>query len=370
MAGLLADGLDADWRPQVVHGHDWHAGLAPAYVQAASARRGLRLAGTVFTVHNLAFQGLFPMAVVPELGLPSGVVNMYGLEFHGQISFMKAGLVYADKISTVSPTYAHEIQGTEQGCGMDGVMRERSADLSGILNGVDPAVWSPSSDALIAARYSAANLAGKAACRSALQAEFKLAPQTDAPVFGVVSRLTEQKGFNLVLAGLAELLRRGAQLVVLGSGDAALETALRDAAAAHPNQIALRLGYDEALAHRIVAGADVIMVPSRFEPCGLTQLYGLAYGTLPLVRRVGGLADTVVDASLENLDDHSATGLVFDRFDADDYRAALRRAVALYRRPADWRQVQACAMAQHFDWAGAAARYLALYQQVASPAGA
>ncbi len=207
-------------------------------------------------------------------------------------------------------------------------------------------------------------MAGKAACRAGLQAEFALAPQYDAPLFGIVSRLTDQKGFNLVLAGLDELLGRGAQLVVLGSGDAALEAELRAAAAAHPTQVALRLGYDEALAHRIVAGADVILVPSRFEPCGLTQLYGLRYGTLPLVRRVGGLADSVVDCALENLADGSATGFVFERFDVGDYRAAVRRACVLHARPDEWRRVQATAMAQNFDWDAAAARYAALYRAV------
>ena len=368
VAALLAEGVDASWRPQVVHGHDWHAGLAPAYLEVASARRGQRLAGTVYTVHNLAFQGLFPMAVLGELGLPSDFFHVQGLEFHRQVCFMKAGLVYADKVTTVSPTYAREIQGEEQGCGLDGVMRARSVDLSGVLNGVDPAIWNPASDTQTAARFSAQDLAGKAVCRAKLQAEFGLAAQAKAPLFGVVSRLTEQKGFNLVLAGLPELLRRGAQLLVLGSGDAALEVALRDAAAAHPHSVALRLGYDEALAHRIVAGADVILVPSRFEPCGLTQLYGLKYGTLPLVRRVGGLADTVVDCALENLADGLATGMVFDRFDVDDYLAAVRRACALFRRRADWHQVQANAMAQNFDWDAAAAQYVALYGQVAVPA--
>ena len=364
VAAQLAEGLDADWQPAVIHGHDWHAGLVPVYLQAASARHRRRLAGSVFTIHNLAFQGVFPMSVEPELGLPAEFFGLRGLEFYGQVSFMKGGLVHADRLTTVSPTYAHEIQGEEQGCGLDGVLRERAGDLSGILNGVDPKVWSPATDTGIAERYSAQAVAGKATCRASLQAEFALAPQQDAPLFGIVSRLTDQKGFNLVLAGLAELLGRGAQLMVLGSGDAALEAELRAAAAAHPKQVALRLGYDEALAHRIVAGADVILVPSRFEPCGLTQLYGLRYGTLPLVRRVGGLADSVVDCALENLADGSATGFVFERFDVDDYRAAVCRACVLHARPDEWRRVQATAMAQNFDWDAAAARYAALYRAV------
>jgi len=360
----LAEGLDPGWQPAVVHSHDWHAALAPVYLQAAAMRHRRRLAGSVFTIHNLAFQGVFPMVVEPELGLPAEFFGMRRLEFYGQVSFMKGGLVHADRLTTVSPTYAREIQTEEQGCGLDGVLRERAGDLSGILNGVDPKVWSPATDAGIAALYSATSMGGKAACRTALQAEFGLAPQQEAPLFGIVSRLADQKGFNLVLAGLDELLGRGAQLVVLGSGDPALEAELRAAAAAHPAQVAVRFGYDEALAHRIVAGADVIGVPSRFEPCGLTQLYGLRYGTLPLVRRVGGLADSVVDCALENLADGSATGFVFERFDVGDYRAALRRACVLHARPDEWRRVQATAMAQNFDWDAAAARYAALYRSV------
>jgi starch synthase len=364
VAAQMAEGLDPGWQPEVIHAHDWHAGLAPVYLQAASARHRRRLAGSVFTIHNLAFQGVFPMAVASELDLPAEFFGMRGLEFWGQLSFMKGALVHADKLTTVSPTYAREIQEEEQGCGLDGVLRERAADLSGILNGVDPAVWSPDTDPGIAKRYAIRKTAGKAACSAALQAEFGLAAQREAPLFGIVSRLTDQKGINLVLAGLEELLGRGAQLVVLGSGDARLEAELRAAAAAHPTQVALRLGYDEALAHRIVAGADVILVPSRFEPCGLTQLYGLRYGTLPLVRRVGGLADSVVDCALENLADGIATGFVFDRFDVDDYRAAVRRACALYARPTEWRRVQATAMGQNFDWDAAAGRYAAVYRSV------
>ena len=365
VAALVAEGLDAPWRPQVLHGHDWHAGLAPVYLRAAAARLQRRLCGSVFTVHNLAFQGVFPMTIRHGLGLPPEYFGLQGLEFYDQVSFMKGGLVYSDRLTTVSPTYAREIQGEEQGCGLDGVLRERSEDLVGILNGVDPAVWSPGADAGIAQAYDAADLSGKAACRRALQAEFGLAAQAEAPLFGIVSRLTDQKGVTLVLAGLDEMLRRGGQLVVLGSGDPALEAALREAAAARPASVALRLGYDEALAHRIVAGADAILVPSRFEPCGLTQLYGLRYGTLPLVRRVGGLADSVVDCSLENLGEGLATGFVFDRFHVDDYLAAVRRAFTLHRRAEDWRQVQASAMAQRFDWDAAAEQYLAVYRNVA-----
>ena len=363
IAAQLAAGLDPDWSAELVHGHDWHAGLAPAYLHAA-ARQGQRRVASVHTVHNLAFQGLFPSQLLPELGLPLDFfqAGSGGLEFHHQISFMKAGLHYADRITTVSPTYAQEIQSAEQGCGLDGVLRARADVLSGILNGVDEAVWSPAADPLITARYTATRLAsGKRRCRTALQKAFGLAQQDAAPLFGVVSRLTEQKGFKLILDGLPALLARGGQLLVLGSGEPELVAALQAAAAEHPLAVAVTVGYDEALAHRIVAGADVIMVPSRFEPCGLTQLYGLKYGSLPLVHRVGGLADTVTDCSLENLADDSATGFVFERFEQRDYQAALRRAFALFARQPEWQAVQQRGMAQDFGWDAAAGRYIEAY---------
>jgi starch synthase len=319
----------------------------------------------VYTVHNLAYQGLFGAHLFRDLELPAHFMHVDGLEFHGQVSFMKAGLSYADKITTVSPTYAREIQSPEQGCGLDGLLRNRAGDLSGILNGVDPAVWDPAHDPQLAVPYEVKKPQGKQKCRTALQAEFGLAHQNDAPVYGVVSRLTEQKGFNLVLAGLPQILALGGQLVVLGSGEAPLEAALLEAARTHPDRVAVRIGYDEPLAHRIVAGVDVIMVPSRFEPCGLTQLYGLKYGSLPLVRRVGGLADTVVDSALENLADGSATGFVFEPFDVVGFNAAVRRAAALFARRADWREVRKRAMLQTFDWDQAAAQDLTLYDQIA-----
>ena len=360
-ATRLAEGLDPDWLPQVVHGHDWHAGLAPAYLSFSRAA-GASRAASVYTVHNLAYQGQFPSSVFGELGLPAAAYTLHGVEFHGQVSFMKAALHYADRITTVSPTYAHEIQQAELGCGFDGLLRERSAVLSGILNGVDEAVWSPADDTAIARPYSAERIAGKAACKAALQRECGLDVQTAAPLFTVVSRLTEQKGLNLVAEALPAIVERGGQLVVLGSGDAALEAAFARAANAHSRQVALRQGYDEALSHRIFAGSDVTLVPSRFEPCGLTQLYALKYGSLPLVRRTGGLADTVVDCTLEDLADERATGFAFERFDAADLSRALRRAFALWARPRDWRTVRGRAMAQRFGWDTAAARYLALYR--------
>jgi len=364
MAARLAEGLDSTWRPQIVHGHDWHAGLAPAYLRAAEEASGYKLAGSVFTVHNLAYQGNFPQQVFHELGLPAHFYGINGIEFHGQCSFLKSGLFYADKLTTVSPTYAHEIQGSEQGCGFDGLLHSRENDLIGILNGVDAAVWNPVTDKLIPALFDAAAMAGKLTCKTALQNEFGLAVQNDAPLFCIVSRLTEQKGLHLIVAALPEIIQRGGQLIVLGSGDASLEAAFQAAALAHPHAVAVHIGYDEHLSHRIIAASDVIMVPSRFEPCGLTQLYGLAYGTLPLVRQVGGLADTVTDCSLENMADGMATGFVFNSFDTTGICAALRRAFALYKRKSDWKQVQKFGMQQQFSWDAAAMQFTTLYEQI------
>jgi starch synthase len=316
---------------------------------------------TVFTVHNLAYQGLFPASAFAGLGLPASAFALQGVEFFGQLSFMKAGLQYADRLTTVSPTYAREIQTREQGCGLDGLLRHRAGQLSGILNGVDPEVWAPAGDAHLPARYSAADLGGKAVCKAALQAESDLAPRKKALLLAVVSRLTEQKGLPLVLANVDWLVAQGAQLLVLGSGEPALEQGFAEAAVRHPGSVALRQGFDEALAHRIFAGADAVLVPSRFEPCGLTQLYGLAYGALPVVRRVGGLADTVTDCTLEDLHEGTATGVVFEPFTAEGLQRALRRALALWAQPASWRAVQQRDMGQPWAWTQAAQQYRALY---------
>jgi starch synthase len=363
-AAQLAQQLDPAWTPQIVHAHDWHAGLAPAYLKAAERQHGKALARSIFTVHNLAYQGVFPAHLFGQLGLPADFFNMQGIEFYGQLSFLKAGLYYSDRITTVSPTYAREIQTLAQGGGLDGLLRNRTHDLSGILNGVDYTVWNPATDALLAEHYTASLLSGKHACKSALQKRFSLANKSDALLFGVVSRLTEQKGLDLLLAALPEIIKRGGQLVVFGTGDAALEKGLQRVAHAHSESVAVELGFDEALAHAIIAGSDVVAVPSRFEPCGLTQLYALAYGSLPLVHRVGGLADTVADASLENLADDLATGFVFERFEPDALRAAIRRAFALYARHTEWKATQRRAMHQDFGWGASAERYLALYREL------
>ena len=359
VAARFADGTIDGWRPDIVHGHDWHAGLAPAYL---AARGGAR-PGSVFTVHNLGYQGEFPATAFNELALPASFFSLHGLEFYGKVNFMKSGLHYADRITTVSPAYAREIQTPEYGFGMDGLLRSRAGVLTGILNGVDRAVWNPETDQGIAARFSHEDPAGKARCKDGLRAELGLASGS-GPVYGVVSRLTAQKGLDLVLEVLPELVGRGGQLALLGSGDAGLEAEFRAAAARYPGAVSVRIGYDDALAHTIIAGSDVILVPSRFEPCGLTQLYGLAYGSLPLARRVGGLSDTVCDASADNLAAGTATGFVFAEASAPDLLGAMNRASALWKNPRRWARVRRTAMLQDFGWAPMARRYLEVYREL------
>jgi len=362
-AACLGLGLDPHWQPDVVHCHDWHTGLAPLYLRQM-AMPGPPPAASVFTIHNLAYQGTFPRALFAQLGLPDYLFGIDGVEFWGQVSFMKAGLQAADRITTVSPTYAREILELEQGCGLDGLLRARSGVVSGILNGVDYEVWSPSRDGLLADPYDWDCLVNKQAAKAALQRKVGLQESPDRVLFGIVSRLTEQKGLHLVEAVVDELVYMGGQLAVLGAGDAPLEQAFLRAAARHPGQIAVSVGYDESLAHAIMAGADVVLVPSRFEPCGLTQLYGLRYGALPLVHRVGGLADTVVDATAQNVEAGRATGFVFDEYSAQGLRLALRRAFELHAQPDAWTKVRQTAMQQRFDWREAAGQYAALYRSL------
>ncbi|WP_067699923.1 MULTISPECIES: glycogen synthase GlgA [unclassified Erwinia] len=357
----LACGVDNLWRPEVVHAHDWHAGLACAYLAA----RG-RPAKSVFTVHNLAYQGLFAAHHLEEIELPAAYFDMFGLEFFGQISYLKAGLFFADHITAVSPTYAREITLPEFGYGMEDLLRQRQMEgrLTGILNGVDPAIWDPAHDLLLTARYNRDVLDAKVENKRQLQIAMGLKIDEKVPVFAVVSRLTKQKGLDLVLEALPGLLEQGGQLVLLGAGDAVLQQGFLAAAAEYPGQVGVQIGYHEAFSHRIMGGADVIMVPSRFEPCGLTQLYGLKYGTLPLVRRTGGLADTVNDSSLENLADGIASGFAFEDSNAWSLLRAIRRAFVLWSRPSLWRYVQRQAMAMDFSWQVAALAYRDLYQRL------
>jgi starch synthase len=360
IAAELARGADPGWRPDILHGHDWHAGLAPAYLVARPPAEGH--VPTVFTVHNLAYRGPFPGALFAELALPPEFFAIDGVEFFGTVSFIKAGLFYSDRLTTVSPTYAREIQTPAFGWGLDGLLRARANVLTGILNGVDPRVWDPRHDAILPRPYGEANaIAGKQAAKAGLQRRLGLEPIDNPPLFGAVSRLTPQKGLDLVLAGLPALVAAGGQLALLGSGDGDLEQAFTAAAEQYRGRVGVVIGYDESLAHLIIGGSDVILVPSRFEPCGLTQLYGLRYGALPLVRRVGGLADTVVDATAMSLAEGVATGFAFDDDSPSVLMSAIGRATTLFREREIWQRMMRRAMTRDFSWAAAGRQYVAIY---------
>ena len=340
------------WQPRIIHANDWHTGVLPALLRFS----GKPHPKTVFTIHNLAFQGNFPLAVFPGLGLPPEALSPEGVEFYGRVSFLKAGIRYSDRLTTVSPNYAREILTEEHGCGFEGLLRSRAPDLVGILNGVDYAVWDPAHDAELPCRYSADALAGKAQCKAALRAEIGLPDDTDAPLMIYVNRLTEQKMADVVLKALPRLVANGAQVVVHGEGDRDLEQGFLDMAQLHPRHVAVRVGYGEPLAHRMTAGADLSLTPSRFEPCGLTTMYAMRYGALPVTRPVGGLADTVEDAGVEE-----GSGFVFGGTTVDGLADCVSRAVDWYGDHAAWRPLQRRAMRRDFGWERSARRYLELY---------
>ncbi|MDR3510302.1 MAG: glycogen synthase GlgA [Caulobacteraceae bacterium] len=354
----LGQGLLEGYAPAVVHAHDWQAGLTAAYLTYDRGRRP----GAVMTVHNLAFQGQFDPRLLHALGLPAAAFTHDGVEYYGDIGFLKAGLRLSDRITTVSPTYAAEICTADGGMGLDGLLRGRADRLSGILNGIDVKVWNPASDPLIAAPFDAGDLDARAANKAELQAAFGLDPDPDALLFAVISRLSWQKGLDLLLAALPVLLAEGAQLALLGAGDPDLQSGFAAAAAAHPGRIACAFGYDEPLAHRIQAGADALLVPSRFEPCGLTQMCALRYGAVPVVARVGGLNDTVVDASPMALAAGGATGVQFGPVVAPMLENAIRRTADLYRAPRTWRTMQTNGMACDVSWRQSAKLYAELYR--------
>lgn len=358
-AAIARDGLSDGWRPDLIHAHDWQAGFAPLWAGQTPS---------VMTIHNIAFQGIAPARAVDELRLPPSGFTPQGYEYWGQISALKAGLVYASAISTVSPSYAAELTTPEFGFGLEGVIRDRAATMSGILNGVDAQVWNPATDPLIPANYAAGDMAGKSTSAAALRDEFGLDPQggqsAGGPLFIVVSRLTRQKGLDLLLDALPGLVARGGQLAVLGSGEPDLQDGFLRAAARWPGRVGTRIGYDEALSHRMFAGGDVVLVPSRFEPSGLTQMYGLAYGTLPLVARTGGLADSVIDANVAALRDGVATGWQFAPVTGDALNLALQKVSALYAQPVIWQRMVARAMAHPVGWDASARDYAALYDRL------
>lgn len=357
-ARIAQNDAGLDWQADLVHANDWQTGLIPALLSAQGSA-----IPTLFTIHNLAYQGNFGYELFVKSGLPAAYWSPEGVEFYDQISFMKAALYYARLITTVSPSYAEEIQTAEFGSGFDGLLAHRKQDLCGVLNGIDRNEWNPASDKHLPANYRRDRLAGKARDKAALQKELKLKQNPDALLIGMVGRLVEQKGVDVVLEALPELLQRNVQLAMLGSGAAEFEVAFAQAASDYRGRVAFHPGYNEGLAHRIEAGADVFLMPSRFEPCGLNQLYSLRYGTLPIVHDVGGLADTVVQASAANLADGTATGIVMEDLDPTAIVAAVDEGLALYVDKARWRQLMQTAMAQNFSWARSAGEYQALYQQ-------
>ena len=362
VAAMLAGTLSPpDFRPDVLHCNDWQTGLAPAYLHFHQ-----HPTPSVFTIHNLAYQGVFPPDILNALELPPESFSINGVEYYGRLSFLKAGLFYASHITTVSPNYAREIRTEAFGMGMQGLLAGRSRDLSGILNGIDMREWNPATDPHLYAHYSVDRLAGKLANKLALQKELGLEVDAGAPLLGMVSRITHQKGSDVVLDAVPELLKLGAQFAVLGSGDAALEERWRRLAVAHPDRVAVSIGYDETLAHRIEAGADIFLMPSRFEPCGLNQMYSQRYGTPPLVHKVGGLADTVTHASAENLDNGTATGFVIERLDSDTLVATLRNAIALYHNRPLWKKLMQNGMKRDFAWSNSAQQYLGVYEKILS----
>ena len=362
-AAGIGRGALPDWRPDVVHAHDWQAGLLPAYLRYGD--EGDR-PGTVFTVHNLAFQGWAPASLLAELRLPPHALDIEGVEFFGGIGALKAGLRLADRITTVSPTYAREIVTPEEGQALDGLLRARADALTGILNGIDETAWNPAADPHLAAPFGADDPGGREANRAALRARMGLPPRPEGLLLGVITRLTGQKGMDLLLQSLPALLGLGMDIAVLGAGEATLEAGFRSAAEVHPGRVAVRIGYDEGLAHLIQGGCDAILVPSRFEPCGLTQLCALRYGALPVVSRVGGLADTVIDANEAALAAGVATGLQFAPTTAGALQGALARLATLWVDRQGWAKTQSNALRAPVGWARSAEHYAALYREIAS----
>jgi starch synthase len=350
------------WTPHVIHANDWQTGLIPVYLETLVRDAGAYAdVASVFTVHNLAYQGVFWHYDLPMTGLGWDLFTPAGIEFYGHLSFLKGGLVFADVLTTVSPTYAREIQTPAFGERLDGVLHERSADLVGIVNGLDVGAWNPATDPDIPKRFDRDDPSGKAACAAALRAEMGL-PDTGAraPLVGVVSRLAEQKGIDLVAGAVPAMRAAGGQLVVLGAGEPPLERLLVELAQTHPESVAVRIGFDDRLARRIYAGSDVFLMPSRYEPCGLGQLIALRYGTVPIVRRTGGLADTVRPWDPAT---GEGTGFVFDELSAAGTSAALARAFAAHADPAAWRRLVANAMAADFSWDASAEAYVTCYRR-------
>ena len=349
-AHLASNHSPMEWKPDIVHCNDWQSGLAPAFMHFSETK-----AKSLMTIHNIAFQGNFSPDWVARLGLPGSSFTMHGVEFHGHLSFLKAGLHYSNAITTVSPSYAREIQTHEMGCGMEGLLSWRRNEVYGILNGIDLAEWNPASDHHLAANYDSAGLEAKIEVKRALQKRLGLEQNDHAPLLGVVSRLTYQKGLDLINGCAPGFFEQGAQLALLGSGDHEFEREFLRLAENHPGKCAVSIGYDEALAHQIMAGADIFLMPSRFEPCGLNQMYGMRYGTPPVVRKTGGLADSVED---------DETGFVFESASVDALFDAIVRAISCYRDRAAFERIQKNGMSRDFGWGSSARAYLELYESL------
>lgn len=358
-AVLGGDGSPLEWHPDLVHCNDWQTGLTPAYLSFAQ-----NSVPSVMTVHNLAFQGNFPAQMVEELQLPPACFAIEGAEFYGNLSFLKAGLFYTDHITTVSPTYAEEIQQDELGFGMQGLLTARNNNLTGILNGIDTDEWNPASDKNLRENYSVDDLSGKAANKALLQYRMRLKVDPAMPLLGVVSRFTHQKGLDLLLEIAPQLTQLPVQLAMLGSGDAIMQQTALDLSRQYKGKIAAQVGFNEALSHLIEAGADMFVMPSRFEPCGLNQLYSQRYGTPPIVHATGGLADSVVDCTEATLGNSTASGFSFDEMTAENLLATIQRAVNLYRDQSKWKALRKNCMTKNFSWAVSAEAYRAVYLKV------
>ncbi|AUX80382.1 MULTISPECIES: glycogen synthase GlgA [Sinorhizobium] len=363
VASQIAGGLVQHWRPDIIHAHDWHAALSLVYAKYAKNVPIPR----VLTVHNIAFQGQFSAHLFSELGLPNEAYSIDGLEYYGDVGYLKGGLQAADAITVVSPTYAREIMTPTFGMGLEGVVNARHEDVVGIVNGIDVDVWDPSIDPHIEHSYSARTPLRRLPNREALLELFGL-PHTRAPVFASINRLTWQKGMDLLAAVVDEIVAMDGRLIVHGNGDADIEYAFLDAARRFPQHVAMRLGYEEQIAHKIHAGADAMLVPSRFEPCGLTQLYALRYGCVPIVARTGGLSETIIDANVAALQAQAATGVQFSPVDTEGLRHALRRALKLFRHRRVWESLQRQGMKTDSSWHRSAARYAELYGDLTATA--
>jgi starch synthase len=369
MEMLLHLGEHEGWQANILHLHDWQAALCAVYLRTLyQGHPSLSGTRSVLTIHNLGYQGLFPAAEFSSTGLPSHVFTPAALEFYGQLNVLKGGLVFADLLTTVSPTYSQEIQTPEYGCGLEGVITERKNVLSGIVNGIDTDGWNPATDQYLIAPYSVSDLSGKTRCKKALQRELGLRV-LKGPLLGVIARLTSQKGIDLVIDVLPDLMELDVQVVILGTGDPHYEQQVRELAEQYPGTIAVRNVFDEGLAHRIEAGADLFIMPSRYEPCGLSQLYSLRYGTVPVVRKTGGLADTVVGYTPRTFKDSRATGFSFTDSNSASLLTCLLLALTVYRKKADWQRIIRTGMEQDLSWSRSAAIYLQLFRDVVSREG-